>query len=376
MKIIIAPDSYKGSLSSIEVGEAMKRGLSRALPAASCHVVPMADGGEGTMEALLYSQKGEKIELDVKGPLGRVHQASIALSTSKELAIIESASIIGLPLLKAKERNPLESTSYGLGQAILHCLEKGVRQFIIGLGGSATNDGGLGLLEAFGANFYQGEEKITNLRTKDLQRITHVDMSAIDPRLEQSTLTLATDVQNPLCGEQGASAVFGPQKGATTEMIPILDDALAHYASLFTNGTSLMNQPGAGAAGGLGFAFMLLKASMRQGAEIVAEQVGLDQLLEGAQLLMTGEGQTDQQTLYGKAPFYIAQRAKAYHVPTVFISGSLGKGHQALSAEIEALFSIVQRPASLEEAMEHGAAWVEESAFYVGRLLALGGKLC
>jgi glycerate kinase len=371
MNIILAPDSYKGSLSSIQVGEAMKRGLRKALPHAQLHIVPMADGGEGTLEALLYQIKGEKRAITAKGPLGEKRRTTLAICKEKKIAIIESALIIGLPLLSREERNPLETTSYGLGEAILYCLDQGIREFIIGLGGSATNDGGIGLLEALGASFLQSGKIKKNLRAKDFQSIDHVDLSGIDPRVSNSQFLIASDVNNPLFGEQGASSVYGPQKGATPEMVTVLDQGLEHFAHLLNTEDNYQSQAGAGAAGGLGFAFLLLGGQLQPGAKIVSDYLSIENLLQDADLLITGEGKTDGQTMYGKAPFYLAQKAKKYGVPTIILSGTLGEDYQNLSSYVDGFFSIIQQPVSVEEAMELAEVWVEDTAFNIGCLLKL-----
>jgi glycerate kinase len=371
MNIILAPDSYKGSLSSIQVGEAMKRGLQKALPHAQLDIIPMADGGEGTMDALLYQIKGERVDMITKGPLGKKHPVTIGISKEKRIAIIESALIIGLPLISREERNPLETTSYGLGEAILYSLDQGIREFIIGLGGSATNDGGIGLLEALGATFLQNGEVKKDLRAKDLQSIDHVDLSSIDSRVSNSQFLIASDVNNPLFGKQGASSVYGPQKGGTPEMVTVLDRGLEHFSNLLNTEDNYQNKAGAGAAGGLGFAFLLLGGQLQLGAKIVSDYLSIENKLQLADLLITGEGKTDGQTMYGKAPFYLAQKAKKYGVPTIIVSGTLGEDYQNLSSYVDGFFSIIQQPVSVEEAMELAEVWVEDAAFNIGCLLKL-----
>lgn len=371
MNIVIAPDSFKGSLSSIKAGEAIKRGLARALPHAQFTVVPMADGGEGTMDALLYRLEGEKVEITTRDSLERSQLCTIALANKKTLAIIESASIVGLPSLSPEERNPLQTTTYGLGEAILYCLNQGIRQFIIGLGGSATNDGGIGLLEALGAQFFQDDKPVHHVRAGDLTSINKVDLSGLDARIEECQFMIASDVDNPLCGERGASAVFGPQKGATPEMVTVLDQGLYHYAKLLDAKEQFLNQPGAGAAGGLGFIFLFLGGKLQPGAEIVSNYLSLDSKLQKANLLITGEGKTDVQSLYGKAPYYLAQQAKKYGANVIILSGSLGERYQDLSSFVDCFFSIIPHPVSLEEAIAHGEQWLEEAAYNIGRLLAI-----
>ncbi|MGO4888817.1 glycerate kinase [Anaerobacillus sp. MEB173] len=370
MKIIIAPDSYKGSLSSIDVGKAMKKGLQKALPNAEFALFPMADGGEGTIDALLFHAKGERVSIKTKGPLGKEQTSTIAISHDKKLAIIESALIIGLPLLHEHERNPLSATSYGLGEAILYCLKQGIEQFIIGLGGSATNDGGAGMLEAVGATFYTDGKQEKSITPDKLAVIDKIDLATLDPRLKKARFTIASDVDNPLCGDNGASAVFGPQKGATAEMVEQLDQTLAHYQQLFSKETrTLSNKPGAGAAGGLGFAFLLLGGQLKPGAELISQYSQIEKELRTADLLLTGEGMTDYQTKFGKAPFYLATLAKKHDLPVIILSGSLGKNYLELSTHINSFFSIIQKPTTLAEAMNDTERLVEEAAFNIGQLI-------
>jgi glycerate kinase len=371
MNIILAPDSYKGSLSSIEAGEAMKRGLQKALPHAQCTIVPMADGGEGTMDALLYHIEGDKISIKTKGPLGQNQHSVIVICSQRKLAIIESATIIGLPLISKEDRNPLETTSYGLGEAILYCLDQGVREFIIGLGGSATNDGGIGLLEALGTTFIRNDQIKKDLRAKDLPFIDEVDLSTLDSRIKHSKIITATDVTNPLIGTQGASAVFGPQKGATPEMVAFLDQGLKAFSRLVDSEKKHFNEAGAGAAGGLGFALLLIGGQIQLGAKVVSDYLSIEEKLHHADLLITGEGKTDGQTMYGKAPFYLAQKAQKQGVPTIILSGSLGEDYQHLSPYVKAFFSILTYPMSLEEAIEMTDVLVEESAYNIGCLLSI-----
>lgn len=369
MHIVIAPDSYKGSLSSIEVGEAVKKGLQQALPEATYTVIPMADGGEGTLAALLYHLDAEKVRVTTRGPVGQNVAAVYAIHRQQGLALIESAAMVGLPLLAGSKLDPLQTTTFGLGETIRHALDQGIRKFVVGIGGSATNDGGAGLLEALGAQFFQNGHKLEDIRAKDLANIDHVDLSALDERIKACTFTIASDVDNPLCGERGASAVFGPQKGATPDTVQQLDQALRHFARLLDPDHQWQNKPGAGAAGGLGFAFMLLGGVLQPGAEVVAQALSMERLLDTTDLLITGEGKTDEQTRYGKAPYYLAQLAKKRNIPVILLSGSLGDGYQALFPAVDASFSIIRHPVTVEEAMSQASQWVEEAAVQIGRLL-------
>lgn len=374
MHIVIAPDSYKGSLSSIEVGHLIETGLKKAIPSIQTTIFPMADGGEGTMDAFLYHLGGEKHELTVKDPLLRDHQAHVSVTNykNKTLAIIESASLIGLPLLTDAEKKPLIASSKGLGEAVSACLDKGIRNFIIGLGGSATNDAGLGMLEALGVHFYDNDHnRLHNLKIEDIYMIKRADLSTLDSRITQSTITIASDVDNPLCGPRGASAVFGPQKGATSEMVFLLDEALAYFSTLFSNGQKLKEKAGAGAAGGLGFASLLIGATLQSGSKIIAEALEIEKSIQTCDLFITGEGKSDNQTLYGKAPFYLANLAKKHEKPVIMLSGSLGDGYLELSDYVDAFFSIIERPVTTEEAMQHGKQWLEATSFNIGCLLKI-----
>ncbi|WP_416149980.1 glycerate kinase [Salipaludibacillus sp. HK11] len=372
MNIVIAPDSYKGSLSSIHVGEIINKGITQAIPCVKTTVFPMADGGEGTMDAFLYRLKGDIHKITAKDPLLRNRQAEMAIVKEENLAIIESAAMIGLPLLTADEKNPMNTSSYGLGQAILYGLNQGVRKFIIGLGGSATNDAGLGMLEALGAEFLLSRNKQINQATvKDMQSILEVKLASLDHRLKDTTIIIASDVDNPLCGPRGASVVFGPQKGATQEMALKLDHSLEYFASLFAHGEHLKNSEGSGAAGGLGFGLLLLGAELQSGAEIIADSLQIEKSIQNCDVLITGEGKTDEQTIHGKAPVYLAKIAKKYNKPVIIISGSLAENYQTLSPYFDAFFSIIERPVMVDEAMVNTEKWLEQTSYYVGCLLAI-----
>ncbi|GAA0354156.1 glycerate kinase [Bacillus horti] len=374
MNIIVAADSYKGSLSSIEVGKAIRRGMQQALPAASISVIPMADGGEGTLDAFQFLFKGETISFSCLDPRGKQHQATYGLIKEKKLAIIESALIVGLTHLKKSSTSPLETTSFGVGQCLLHAIDHGAEEIIIGLGGSGTNDGGIGLLEALGAKFYSKGSQLTHVKARHLDEIDQIDLTTLDPRVKTCTITIAADVENPLFGDHGATAVFGPQKGVTPELHDILEKGMINYASVIDPSASFSSLKGAGAAGGLGFALLLLNASIRSGAELLYDYLHLEEKLQQADLLISGEGKTDEQTMYGKAPFFLAQKAKQVDVPVIFISGSLGSGLEQLSTSVDACFSIVPKPATLEESMNKAALWVEDTAYQIGKVLSIQQK--
>ncbi|UFT98665.1 glycerate kinase [Radiobacillus kanasensis] len=352
MKIVIAPDSFKGSLTAVEAAKSIQRGIWEVDPAVQTKIMPMADGGEGTLEALLTAAEGEKVFLRCKGPLGDDVDTHYAI-VQNHTAVIECANIAGLVQVPPDERNPEVTTSYGIGEVIKNALDKGCSSFVIGLGGSATNDGGLGMLQALGMKGWDKKGKESGIFGKDLYDIDKVSFEHLDGRLQDASFQIACDVDNPLCGKNGATAVYGPQKGATAAQITQLDEALGRFASLVEEqlDTSFQVHPGSGAAGGLGFAFLSLGALLDSGAKLIAGAIGLEKEIADADLVITGEGQSDEQTLYGKAPSYVAQLAKKHHVPTILLSGSLGKGSETLHDLFIGSFAITDRPMNLEDCM-------------------------
>ncbi len=367
MKVIIAPDSFKGSLSSIQAAEAIERGIKKAALAYNENVevvkVPMADGGEGTVEAVISAVGGKIISTKVLDPLGRPIDSFFGVLPDNT-AVIEMAAASGLNFLKEEERNPLKTTSYGTGQLIKAALDIGCKNIIIGIGGSATNDGGVGMAQALGVEFLDKEGKQIGFGGGELSKIHKIDISHLDDRVKNAKFTIASDVKNPLCGPEGASAIYGPQKGATPEMIEILDKNLDHLAKIIKRdlGKDIKDLPGAGAAGGLGAALMaFLGAEFRLGIDLIIELVKLEDKMAESDIVVTGEGMTDYQTLYGKVPLGIARVAKKHNKPVICISGSLGEGYEELYYNgIEALFSIVNRPMSLEEAVKRGEGLLEK----------------
>ena len=353
MKIVIAPDSFKESLSAPKVAAAIVQGLSQAAPEAHCVCIPMADGGEGTVEAILAATGGESRINVVQDALGRPIQAQWGWLPGK-VAIVEMACAAGLELIATTERDPLRASSFGVGQLIGHALDMGATQIVLGLGGSATNDAGAGMLQALGLGLFDAQGKTLAPGGAALANLAHIDTRTFDPRLKDVHITIASDVNNPLCGLQGASAVFGPQKGATPAQVSKLDTALGHFADVCarTLGKDPRNAPGSGAAGGLGFAaHTWMQARFRPGVEVVAELGGLAVAIQGAQLVITGEGRMDAQTLHGKTPMGVAKIAQAAGVPVIAIAGSLGAGYQALyKTGIVAAFSLVSGPMTLEQA--------------------------
>ena len=358
MKVVIAPDSYKGSLTAAEVAEAMARGVRRLYPSAEVALVPMADGGEGTAQALVDATGGQLIPAVVTGPLGDPVAASFGLMGDGETAVIEMASASGLPLVPPALRNPLYTTTYGTGELIRHALDRGARRLIIGIGGSATNDGGVGMAQALGIRFLDARGQEVAPGGGALLEIDRIDASGLDPRLQGFAITAACDVDNPLTGPRGAAAVFGPQKGATPEIVATLDAGLRHLANVIRRdlGRDVEEVPGAGAAGGLGGGLMaFLGATLRRGVEIVVDAAGLRDKLNGADLCLTGEGGTDFQTVHGKTPMGVARAAKERNVPV-----------------IDAVTTIVPGPISLDDAMQRGAQLVEDATERALRLVALG----
>ncbi|RDV15736.1 glycerate kinase [Pontibacter diazotrophicus] len=371
MKIVIAPDSYKGSLSAKEAGNTIREAFMLEMPGAEVVVIPMADGGEGTLDSLLFSTNGERVNTVATGPLGEQIHTCYGILGDGETAVIEMALVAGLPMVPEDMRNPTLTTTFGLGELINQAIDKGLRKFIVGLGGSATNDGGLGMLQALGAAFLDRNGINVKPIGESLQQIIAVDFTNLHPKLKECTFRIASDVENPLCGENGASYVFGPQKGATEEQIRVLDEGMSNYANLVEEHlkTKLQNIPGAGAAGGLGFGFLALGAEILSGSQVVAEAAGLENHIKEADWVITGEGQSDYQTLYGKAPFYVAGLAEKYGVGTILISGGLGKGHEQLLEHFVSCHSIVNAPMPLEKAIAHAQPLLFSCARNIARLI-------
>ena len=376
MKLVIAPDSFKESLSARAVAEAIAAGWARVYPDAELLLCPMADGGEGTVDALLSATGGKLQQTRVSGPLGDPVEAHWGLLPDAQ-AIIEMAEASGLHRVEPGRRDVLAASSHGTGELIRAALDAGVRRIVLGLGGSATNDGGAGLLAALGVRFLDREGQELPLGGAALARLSQIDLTGLDTRLAQVEVMVAADVDNPLCGPRGASAVFGPQKGASPEQVAQLDEALGHYADVMaaTLGEDLRDFPGVGAAGGLGFAARaVLRAGFRPGVELVAELSGLAQAVQGADLVITGEGRLDGQSLHGKTPVGVARIARAAGVPVIALAGSLGDGYQRLYAEgIGAAFSLAPGPLSLEQAMQQAADQLSARAADLARLWQIAG---
>ncbi|HEX77556.1 MAG TPA: glycerate kinase [Dehalococcoidia bacterium] len=378
MKIVVAPQAYKGNLTALEVAQAIERGIRAVAPEAEVVLVPMADGGEGTVQALVDATGGRFISTQVTDPMGKPVLAAWGLLGDGLTAVIEMSAASGLPLVPPEKRNPLVATTYGTGELILAAVAAGCRKLIIGIGGSATNDGGAGMAQALGARLLDAEGKQLPWGGAALAYLDHIDITAMEPRLRECQVVVACDVANPLCGPQGASAVYGPQKGATPEMVTQLDAALAHYADIIERdlGIDIRDLPGAGAAGGLGAGLVaFLKAELRPGIDIVCEAIGLTEKLRDADLVFTGEGRLDGQTIFGKSACGVAQRAKAFGLPVIAIAGEVAPDCKATYEHgIDVALSIAPGPISLERAMAEAKSLTSEAAERAMRLFLLSAK--
>ena len=376
MKIVIAPDSYKESLSALEVAQAVEAGFRQVFPDADYVLVPVADGGEGTVDAMVAATGGRKETVTVSGPLGEPVEAFYGLTGDGDTAVIEMAAASGLALVPPDRRNPLLTNSRGTGELIRAALDAGARRFILGIGGSATNDGGAGMVQALGVRLLDLEGRELDGSGGDLARLERIDVSALDPRLAECRIEVACDVDNPLTGARGASAVFGPQKGATPEMVQALDANLARLARIVGRdlGVAVDTVPGAGAAGGMGAAMLaFFGATLKPGIEIVTAAVDLDTHVRDADLVITGEGRIDFQTVHGKTPIGVARVAKRHGKPVIGIAGSLGAEVGVVHAHgIDAVFSVLGKPCTLDEALRDAAANVELTARNVAAVLRIG----
>jgi glycerate kinase len=372
---VLAPDSFKESMTAKEVCIAMEKGLRKVYPDAEYIHVPMADGGEGTVQSLVDASGGQIFSKEVIGPLGQPVTAKYGILGDGVTAAIEMASASGIHLVDKDDRNPLITTTYGTGELIKECLDRGIRSIIIGIGGSATNDGGTGMAEALGARFLDESGNPLPRGGGSLDRLASIDISSLDERLQQVQLIVACDVTNPLCGERGASVVFGPQKGATPDLVLQLDANLAHYADIVEHqlGKDVRDLPGAGAAGGLGAGLMIFtQAVLQRGIEIVIQYTGLTAKLADADMVFTGEGGIDFQTKFGKTPYGVARTAKASGKKVIALAGYIGEGIDTLYEEgIDAVFGIVPGAAELDKLLKEGPANVERTCENIARVLKL-----
>lgn len=379
MKIVIAPDSYKESLSALDVANAIEAGFREIFPTAEYVKIPLADGGEGTVEAMVAATQGRVVKVAVTGPLGEQVAGFYGLSGDGQSAFIEMAAASGLEWLPQHKRDPLITTSWGTGELIRHALDAGVQHIIIGLGGSATNDGGAGMAQALGAKLLDKQGEQIAPGGAALETLARIDISELDPRLFACRIHVACDVTNPLTGEAGASAVFGPQKGATPEMIARLDKALAHYAHIIARDLQreVLDLSGGGAAGGMGAAlYAFCGARLRPGIEIVTDALALDKQLADADLLITGEGRIDSQTVQGKVPVGVAKIARRYNVPVIGIAGSLTADVGVVHRHgIDAVFSVLYKICTLEEALANAGENVRMTARNIAAALNVGKSL-
>ncbi|GAA0264985.1 glycerate kinase [Pseudomonas rhodesiae] len=371
MKIIIAPDSFKDSLSAAGVAQAIVEGLAQVWPDAQMIQCPMADGGEGTVDAVLAACHGELRRQTVHGPLGAPVQARWGWLADSHTAIIEMAEASGLQLLPPDQRDACRTTTFGTGELIRAALETGARRIILAIGGSATNDGGAGAMQALGVQLFDADDQPLPPGGLALAQLARISLDSLDPRVGEVRFEIAADVNNPLCGPHGASAIFGPQKGASPQQVQQLDAALGHFADHCARvlPTDVRDEPGSGAAGGLGFAAKaFLGAQFRAGVEVVADLVGLDAAVRGADLVITGEGRFDAQTLRGKTPFGVARIARQHGVPVIVIAGTLGEGYEQMySHGVDAAFALPSGPISLEQACSEAPRLLRERAADIAR---------
>ncbi len=375
MKFMVAPDSFKGSLTALEVAENIARGILRVLPEAEIVKVPMADGGEGTVQSLVDATGGSIIDQEVTGPLGSPVKAYYGLLGDGKTAVIEMATASGLPLVPPDQTDPGKTTTYGTGELIKKAIEKGAEKLIIGIGGSATNDAGVGMAQALGASFLDENGEELGYGGGELERLQSIDLSGLMPETEQVEIQVACDVNNPLYGSDGAACVYGPQKGATPEMVERLDQNLRHFALIVKRelGKDVQTIPGAGAAGGLGAGLVaFLGAELKSGVEIVLDVNKLEDKLSGVDLVITGEGKIDKQTVKGKTPIGVARKAKLAGIPVIALAGTSGEDAGVVLQEgIDAVFSIIQAPVSLDEAVMETEKWLQSTAEAVIRVYCI-----
>lgn len=371
-KIVIAPDSFKGSLCAIDASQAIRAGIEKYSTQFELIEIPMADGGEGTLDSLISNGRGKYVAVEVKDPLGRSIQASYGVMPEKQLAIIELARASGIELMKQEELNPMVTSTYGTGQLIKHALDAGYRSFIITLGGSATNDGGSGLLQALGMKLLDRNGKSVSCGGQGLAQVTDIDLSSFDPRIKESSFVIAADVQNPFIGERGASHVYGPQKGATPEMVVQLDRAMENWANVIQaqTGVAVHHMEGSGAAGGVGGALLAFCPTViRRGIQVVMEYTGFYEQVKDASLIITGEGKVDEQTAYGKVIAGIAEVAKQQQIPVIVLAGTVGEGiEQLYSLGVTSIHSVLSEPMTLDEAKQQAATLIEKSSEQLIRL--------
>ncbi|ARC84025.1 glycerate kinase family protein [Clostridium argentinense CDC 2741] len=380
LKFVLAPDSFKESMSSKEACDAMERGIKKVIDDAECIKIPMADGGEGTLEALVEATNGRIYDVEVMSPLMEKITAYFGILGNSNTAVIEMASASGIMLVSKEKRNPLITTTYGTGQLIKAALDKGINHLIIGIGGSATNDGGAGMIMALGAKLLDDNGIELDVGGGELYKLHKIDISNLDSRIKDLTVEVACDVKNPLIGPEGASQVFGPQKGATGEMVEILDKSLEHYAKKIKEqlGIDISTTPGAGAAGGLGGGLLaFLNGELRSGVDLVIHHTGLEEKIKNSNYVITGEGSVDGQTIFGKTPVGVSKIAKKYNVPVIVVAGKIGNDIEPIYDEgVVSIFSILQEVTDLEKALEDGKENLEKTLENIARLLVLDKAGC
>ena len=379
MKIVVAPGSFKGSLTAFQVSDAIEKGFRRIFPASKIVKIPMADGGDGTLECLVKGTNGKRINKTVTGPIGKNVKAQYGVLGNKKTVIIESASASGLKLLNPEEYNPMLTTTYGTGELIKSALDKVYRKLIIGVGGSATNDAGAGIAQALGVKLLDSSGKNIPFGGQGLKKLDKIDISGIDERIAESEIVVASDVSNPLTGVNGAANVYGRQKGAASEMIKKLDSYLEHFARIVKNdlGKNIEKIPGAGSGGGMGAGLMVfLNAELRTGAEVVAEKLKLSKHMKDADLVVTGEGRVDAQTTYGKTPIGVMRTAKKFGIPVLVIAGQIGNGAEKLYKQgIDAMLSTAQGPISLEGSISNAENLIVSASESAARMLRTGLRM-
>ena len=373
LRALIAPDAYKGSLTAKDVAETIAAAAGLEWPELQCILAPLADGGEGTIDALIEATQGHTVNASVTGPMGDRVETCYGVLGDGITAVLEIASVAGLPMVPFARRDPRRATTRGLGELLRKALDDGFRHFIVGLGGSATNDGGMGFLQALGTVFYDQSGLIAGSFTEDLKLIKRASFHALDPRLQDCSILIASDVDNPLCGASGATFVYGPQKGITSQELFAWDQAMARYASGVEEALdrAVQNRPGAGAAGGMGFALLALGATVQPGAAVVSQYAKLADHLKMAAFVITGEGQSDTQTLAGKLPAHVAKLATQRGLPVLLLSGSLGDDCDVLYNVFSSLHSTISRPMPLDEAIKDARAHLFQAARNLFRTLKM-----
>jgi glycerate kinase len=375
VKIVLAPDSYKGSLTAKQACDAMEAGIRKIAPAAQIVKIPMADGGEGTVQSLIDATGGLIFEHEVSNPLGELVKAKFGIMGDGTTAVIEMAEASGLNLISKERRNPLITSTYGTGQLIRKAMDMGCHSFILGIGGSGTNDGGAGMAQALGAKLLDQQGKEIASGGGSLGNLRRIDLSDMDSRLRQCTFRVACDVNNPLCGPSGASYVYGEQKGATPEMMKQLDQNLVHFSGIIARDIGVLVEqiPGAGAAGGLGAGLVaFLQAKLEKGVNMVIKATGLVEQLYAADLVITGEGRCDDQTVRGKTPYGVAKAAQRLSIPVIVIAGSIGPGIEVMYQHgVHSVFSMMDRPMTVDQAMSQAAELLTNATERILRLILI-----